>query len=122
MLQLAFRIWATQMVFFKRPWRIAPSSTEALGMTSITDETSSLWGVIPLPRLLNQQLDSIIEARLAENEQRLLNELQNTIFARRQKEWFVIFLTTFVYLSAVEKDTWSLETWNLEVVKKNEVT
>lgn len=92
-----------------------------LGMGVIGKEDSpKLAGVTPLPRLLNQQLDSIIEKRASELEHQFLSELQTMIVRRQPNEWFGMYLAMFVYLSAMEKDTWSLETWNLEVVKQKE--
>ena len=115
-MQCALRIWAAQMVFFKRPWRFA-QQTDVLGMGTLTaDDAPKLAGVRPLPRLLNQALDSIVEKRTADFEQIFLTELQTRIFRRQPKEWFGIFLSVFVFLSGMEKDTWNMETWDMEVV------
>ncbi|KAF8448495.1 hypothetical protein BDZ91DRAFT_669668 [Kalaharituber pfeilii] len=110
----ALRIWAAQIVFFKRPWRIAPHS-DTLGMSTITEQDlPKLVGLRPLPRLLNQQLDCIMEKRAAELEHLFLTDLQNRIFRMQPAEWFGIFLAMFVFFSSLERDTWNLETWDTE--------
>ena len=68
-------------------------------------------GLIPLPRLINQQLDAQLEFRVATIEKELLAELQKQILEHNSTDWFGIFLTIYVHLSSLERDTWSLNTW-----------
>lgn len=117
----ALRIWAAQIVFFRNPWRIDEQSDDTLGMSVITKEYSpELAGMMPLPRLLNQQLDSIVEKRVAEVEHMFLSDLQALIFRKQPNEWFAMYLAMFVFFSSMERDTWMLETWNTEVVVERE--
>jgi hypothetical protein len=80
-------------------------------MFPIQDPKSKLYGITPLPRLANQQLDARVEEWMAQREQGLLTELQTKIFKRNSTDWFTIYLTLFVTLSTLEMDTWSLKTW-----------
>lgn len=66
---------------------------------------------IPLPDLLNSQLDYLLEKKIAEIELQFLTGLQSLIFRRQPDEWFRIFLAIFVFVSSIEEDTWNLEVW-----------
>ncbi|CAZ82073.1 unnamed protein product [Tuber melanosporum] len=105
----ALRLWAAQIIYFKGVWRI--SGQNKVGMFPIQDPKSKLYGITPLPRLANQQLDARVEEWMAQREQGLLTELQTKIFKRNSTDWFTIYLTLFVTLSTLEMDTWSLKTW-----------
>ena len=85
-----------------------------------SEDSPTLAGIRPLPRLLNQALDSLVEKRTADFEQMFLSELQTRMFRRQPSEWFGIYLAVFVFLSGMEKDTWNLETWNIEVVSQRD--
>lgn len=83
-------------------------------MPTIKDLKSTLYGITPLPRLANQQLDARVEAFMAELEQKVLAELQVKIFRRNPADWFGIYLTLFVTLSSLERDSWGLQTWTTD--------
>lgn len=83
-------------------------------MTTIDDPRSTVCGITPLPRLANQQLDSKVESWIAELEQDVLAELQVKIFRRNPADWFVIYLTLFVTLSSLERDSWGLQAWTTD--------
>lgn len=83
-------------------------------MTRIDDPKSTVYGITPLPRLANQQLDSRVESWMAELEQDVLAELQTKIFRRNPADWFAIYLTLFVTLSSLERDSWGLQTWTAD--------
>lgn len=121
---LALRIWAAQFVFFKHPWRLdlQTDPDDAPGMTVITPKGSASTRITPLPILLNQQLDSLIESKTADLELQFLTELQTRMFLKRPPdEWFGIYLAIFVFFTALEEDTWNLETWNCGV-KSTEIS
>ena len=105
-------------MFFKNPWRLdlRTDPDSALGMTVIPQKGSASAGITPLPILLNQQLDSFIERKTADLESQFLTELQTRIFLKRPPdEWFGIYLAIFVFFTALEEDTWNLETWSCGV-------
>ncbi|KAI5806288.1 hypothetical protein EDC01DRAFT_609618, partial [Geopyxis carbonaria] len=114
----ALRIWAAQSFFFSSAWRICGSNT--LGMEQIQDRDSKLYGLTPLPRLINQQLDGYVEGRVAILEEELLEELQKCIFKKESVDWFGTYLTMFVVLSSLERDTWALHTWVFDSPKLHE--
>lgn len=112
LIRKALRIWSAQIVYFKGPFRICGSNT--VGMPTITDPKSTVYGITPLPRLVNQQLDARVESWMAELEQEVLAELQVKIFRRNPADWFGIYLALFVTLSSLERDTWGLQTWTVD--------
>ncbi|RPA99491.1 hypothetical protein L873DRAFT_1828020 [Choiromyces venosus 120613-1] len=105
----ALRLWAAQIIYFKGVWRI--NGPNKVGMFPIQDPKSKVYGITPLPRLANQQLDARVEEWMAQTEQELLTDLQTKIFKRNSTDWFTIYLTLFITLSTLEMDTWSLKTW-----------
>lgn len=80
-------------------------------MPKVDDPKSTVYGITPLPRLANQQLDARVEAWVAGLEQEVLTELQQRIFRRNPADWFGIYLALFVTLSSLERDSWGLKTW-----------
>jgi len=91
-------------------------------MTAITPEGSASTRITPLPILLNQQLDSFIERKSADLECLFLTDLQTRMFLKKPPdELFGIYLAIFVYFTALEEDTWNLETWNCGV-KSTEIS
>lgn len=64
----------------------------------------------PAPRVLQNQIDSRIEAFVARVELQLLKELQK---AMKQKScsWIEIFSAVFLILRVTEKDIWRLMYW-----------
>lgn len=86
------------------------SGDNMLGMIPIGSSVSPLE-IVPLPRLLNHQLDFYIESRVAAIEKEVLTELQSHILDRNSYDWFGIFLAIYIYLTGLESDLWNLETW-----------
>ena len=74
-------------------------------------QASRMSGVILPPRLMYSQLDSALEQNLAEWEEILLIKLQARVLRKSESEWFENFLTIFVFLSALELNSWFLHTW-----------
>lgn len=83
-------------------------------MPTIDDPRSTVCGITPLPRLANQQLDARVESWMAELEQDVLAELQVKIFRRNPADWFGIYLTLFVTMSSLERDSWGLQAWTTD--------
>ena len=81
-------------------------------MGSINDPNTKMHGITPLPRLINQQLDFYLEARIATLERDLLKDLQTYILQQERSNWFGTYLAIYVYLCNIERDTWSLRTWD----------
>ncbi|PNP75449.1 hypothetical protein FNYG_11253 [Fusarium nygamai] len=113
LVRLALRFWAMQAVFFKYPWTIVKGASE-IGMYPL-DIPGCWFGKTLLPRLVNQQLDKAFEIRMDELERKILEQLQDMILRRdRSTHWCAIFLTTFILLHSLEKDSWNMHAWEYE--------
>ncbi|KAF5965517.1 hypothetical protein FBULB1_12164 [Fusarium bulbicola] len=113
LVQLALRFWAMQAVFFKYPWTIVKGASD-IGMCPL-DIPGCWFGKTLLPRLVNQQLDKAFEIRMDELEREILERLQDVILRRdRSTYWCAIFLTTFILLHSLEKDSWNMHAWEYE--------
>ncbi|RPA72314.1 hypothetical protein BJ508DRAFT_76230 [Ascobolus immersus RN42] len=118
LIRKVFRIWAAINLFFHKPWRIV--GADKFGMKKITTQSSKLQGIYPLPRLLNQQLDSIVENRIEELEKEALKDLQEMALKHQDgSESYVLYLSIFVYLCGLERDTWCLEAWRTELARQS---
>ena len=62
-------------------WNIG--GDEMLGMYRVTDIMSALFGTIPAPRVLQNQLDRNLELHIATTELEFLKELQNAMQRKR---------------------------------------
>ncbi|PUU81733.1 hypothetical protein B9Z19DRAFT_1099562 [Tuber borchii] len=109
MLRDALQLWtATQLLL--NGATLHPSS-DSLGINPIPSPTCPLANQTPLPRVLANQLDHLIERRIWQLEKQILNELQKRIFGRKREDWLRIFLTLVVLMSALERDSWRLYYW-----------
>lgn len=81
-----------------------------LGIYRVDNPGSPYHQTLPAPRVLQNQIDSRIEAHVARVELQLLKELQK---AMKQKTcaWTEIFSTVFLILRVTEKDIWRLMYW-----------
>lgn len=81
-----------------------------LGIFRVDNPGSPYHQTLPAPRVLQNQIDSRIEAHVARVELQLLKELQK---AMKQKTcaWTEIFSTVFLILRVTEKDIWRLMYW-----------
>ncbi|SCV50608.1 uncharacterized protein FFFS_09592 [Fusarium fujikuroi] len=113
LVRLALRFWAMQAVFFKYPWTIVKGASD-IGMRPLN--IPGCWfGKTLLPRLVNQQLDKAFEIRMDEVERVILEQLQDMILrGDRSTYWCAIFLTTFILLHSLEKDSWNMHAWEYE--------
>ena len=90
-------------------WEIC--GRERLGMKIVDRMESPLCGSIPAPRVLQNQLDHLLESEIMETEQNLLKDLQKVIKASNRKSWVFTFLTTAIILHVMERDAWRLLYW-----------
>lgn len=112
MVRLALRFWATQAIFFAYPWRIEKGGNR-IGMFPL--QLPGYWnGITLLPRLVNQELDRAFETRMDELEKQTLEKLQAAIFKRHRDYWCSIFLSSFILLHSLERDTWNMSAWDYE--------
>lgn len=84
---------------------------ERLGMDTVDRSESPLYGSIPVPRVLQNQLDHLLEAEIVKTEQDLLKTLQKVIKASDRHAWVVTFLGIAITLHVMERDAWRLLYW-----------
>ncbi|KAI1419200.1 hypothetical protein F5Y12DRAFT_789271 [Xylaria sp. FL1777] len=114
--RLALRFWAIQAIFFTYPWRIE-SGGHLIGMYPL--QLPGYWnGITLLPRLVNQELDQAFETRMDEIERETLEKLQVSIFKRHRDHWCSIFLSSFILLHSLERDTWNMRAWDYETISR----
>ena len=107
---LALRLWAANHLLMKG-WEIV--GRETLGMSKVTDKSSCLFGTIPAPRVLQNQLDRNLELYIARTELEFLRVLQNAMLKTRPRMWIVVFTAVVITLHMRERDIWRLEHWVL---------
>ena len=84
---------------------------ERLGMKIVDRIESPLHGSIPAPRVIQNQLDHLLEYEIMETERHLLKNLQKVIKASDRKSWVATFLATAIILHVMERDAWRLLYW-----------
>lgn len=78
-------------------------------MTVIDVEDAPDYGHIPIPPMLDYQLDTIMIKWMEKNMKLMLKQLWNLLLRREKKDWFEVFLTLFILIH------------NLEVVYESQV-
>lgn len=97
------QLWTTTQLLIKGA--VVHPVSDKLGMSPSPSSAS------PLPRVLSDQLDHLIERRIVQLEKQVLCELQKRIFARKREDWMRIFLSTVILLNTLERDSWRLYYW-----------
>ncbi|KAI0487365.1 hypothetical protein F4859DRAFT_509934 [Xylaria cf. heliscus] len=108
MLKKILRLWAAQAIFFGRIWRLSEGGGR---VGAIMHAEINAYDV---PRFLYWQLDCIAERYAYEQELAVLRDLENFIFARKNAPWLSIVLTSYIYLTVLERDTWNLKSWRIK--------
>lgn len=67
------------------------------------------------PRLLNIQLEAVFEQRMDALESELLYSLQDAIHEPKRGQWLSVFFATFLFMVSLEKDSWNLGSWGIEL-------
>ena len=78
------------------------SGHEALGLGPIADPISPLHGRIPIPPMLDAQMDSILMGFMKSRQRHGLSKLKALMMSHSKENWFMIFLTIIVLLSNLE--------------------
>lgn len=102
-------MWAANRLLMKG-WSIT-GGDELLGMSVVNEPASLLHDTIPAPKVLQNQLDHLLERQIFETESSLLKELQRLIRRRDRGQWIVVFLSLVIVLHVLERDTWRLMYW-----------
>jgi len=107
-IRLALRLWAANRLLMKG-WEIC--GHERLGMKTVDRMESPLYGSVPAPRVLQNQLDYLLESEIVETERRLLKNLQKLIKASDRISWVATFLAIAIVLHVMKRDAWRLLYW-----------
>jgi hypothetical protein len=83
---------------------------ELLGMCTVDDVDCPLFGTVPAPRVLQNQLDRSLESYIAVTEKKLLKAVQREL-RRRSSGRETIFAAVLCILNVLERDTWRLMYW-----------
>ncbi len=100
-IRLALRLWAANRLLMKG-WEIC--GHERLGMKTVDRMESPLYGSVPAPRVLQNQLDHLLESEIVETERRLLKNLQKLIKASDRISWVATFLAIAIVLHVMKRD------------------
>jgi hypothetical protein len=66
-------------------WQIC--GMETLGMHVVEEKNSPLHGTVPVPRVLQNQLDHLLECQIYETEYSLLGRLQKAMVKKERPDW-----------------------------------
>jgi hypothetical protein len=101
MLKRALDLWSAGRII-ERLWRVC--GDDKLGLDVIWDPANPWNGIIPIPPIMDPQLDQlVIQGYLIPLKNRLLQELQAKINKKSKEHFFEIYLTIFVLLSNAEQ-------------------
>ncbi|KAK6533740.1 hypothetical protein TWF694_002671 [Orbilia ellipsospora] len=77
---------------------------ELLGMSPdvIDDETSFLFGYVPIPPQLDNQLDNLIIKGMVSSATHLLKTIWTKFKAKKKTDWLELWVTTYIILNTVE--------------------
>jgi hypothetical protein len=98
---MALDLWAISRMI-EIEWEMCGPDT--LGVSPVTDPTNPRKGKIPIPPVMDTQLDQIIiKEVLYPLKNKFLDQFEARISPTRPEDWFDIYLTSFVVLSHIER-------------------
>jgi len=94
-------LWAISRMI-EIPWEMCGPDT--LGVSPVTDATSPHKGRIPIPPIMDTQLDQIvIKTILTPLRERLVDKFERLINPARRESWWEIYLSAFILLNHIER-------------------
>jgi hypothetical protein len=81
-------------------------------MSRVLDEQSAFFGTIPVPRMIQNQLNHLLEKIMEKSEKLITGILHGMYRTRKPNSWFVATLGAFLLLHARELDAGRLLYWN----------
>ncbi|KAL2038863.1 hypothetical protein N7G274_008385 [Stereocaulon virgatum] len=75
---------------------------ETLGMTPVDDPTSPYYERIPIPPMLDAQIDNLLMQKMKVQRKQVLSKLKKMIMSHSKQNWFMILLIIIVLLSNIE--------------------
>ncbi|KAJ4288327.1 hypothetical protein N0V88_007365 [Collariella sp. IMI 366227] len=109
LLHCALRLWTANRLLVKG-WQ----ASVGLPVASLD---SPLVNTVPAPRVVQHQLDRLLELYICQLERQLLPMLQTTMVADDATKRKDAFFATLVLLNTLERDTWRLTYWMKHTVE-----
>lgn len=94
-------LWAISRMI-EIPWQMC--GTDTLGVSLVTDATSPHHGKIPIPPIMDTQLDQIV-IRLILNPLRakVVQKFEQLITPAKPENWWEVYLSAFIMLNHIER-------------------
>ena len=99
MIKSAFRI-AVMTRLSSKSFNLMGSET--LGISEVQDQSSPYYGRIPIPPLLDAQIDFLWMAMMDKLKKPVLAELKRKMMGRKREHWYEIFIVTLILLANLE--------------------
>lgn len=99
LLKSALDIWAGSR-FIAAPRSLRGKNT--LGLEPVVDRDAHDLGLIPIPPMLDYQLDTIAIRWMENTMIEMLKRLWKTLLGHRRSSWFDVFLVIFILLNNLE--------------------
>lgn len=75
---------------------------ETFDIPKVDNKNSPYYGTVPIPPILDHQLDTVGIRYMLKLKDNVLKTLKNRMSRRRQTQWYEVFLTIFVLLHNLE--------------------
>lgn len=100
-MSLALDLWAVSRII-EIEWEMCGPDT--LGVSRVTDRTNPRFRKIPIPPMMDTQLDRIVITEVLHPlRKKLLDQFEAKISPLRPEDWFDIYLTAFIVLDHIER-------------------
>ena len=83
-------------------WHFAGSDT--LGMSTIQDRTSAWYGLTPVPRMVTNQLNHLLELEMIRLDRKILKSVHELLEKPHRRKWLFGTLAVFLLLHVRELD------------------
>ncbi|KAK4251374.1 hypothetical protein C7999DRAFT_10852, partial [Corynascus novoguineensis] len=94
-------LWAIARMI-EIPWEMCGSDT--LGVSPITDPTSPHKGRIPIPPIMDTQLDQVvIRSVLVPLREKVIRKFESLITPVKREAWWEVYLSSFIILNHIER-------------------
>ena len=101
---MALDLWAVSRMI-EIEWRMCGGGgSDTLGIRKINEPTSPRHGNIPIPPMMDTQLDQIVITQVLEPlKEHFVDQFEAKISPVKPEDWFEIYLAAFVMLNHVER-------------------
>ena len=92
----------TTLRLIRMGWQF--TGEENLGMAPVTDRLSAWYGTVSVPRMVQNQLDHLLELKMIELDGKILKAVQQLLYKRSRPTWIIGTLAVFILLHVRELD------------------